>query len=296
MRNYTYICNVFIVYTNMIIGIIYKYTSPSGKCYIGQTINEPLRRKMWFSSGRYTGGKSKIDRARKKYNPSNFIYEIILRNSYSSLGAATEDLNKWEVYYIEYYNSYHNGYNSTLGGDGSRGYIHSNEILKKISESTKGKKKCLSFGIKVSKRLKGKPKSTNHRKKLSESKLNSGYKIIQYLLSGEYIKTWDNIDVVSKTLGVSRESIAGCCRGKSKSAHSYIWRYEGSTIPVNRISRRKDAKVVLKIFNGEVLEIYNSVVDAAISVGANESNIAQCCRGKCKSIKGFNWKYKEDLL
>lgn len=51
----------------MIIGIIYKYTSPSGKSYIGQTTNEEYRRRMWFGTGRYTGGRSKIDRARKKY-------------------------------------------------------------------------------------------------------------------------------------------------------------------------------------------------------------------------------------
>ena len=62
---------------DMIIGIIYKYTSPSGKSYIGQTINEEGRRKMWFGTGRYTGGRSKIDRARKKYGASSFIYEII---------------------------------------------------------------------------------------------------------------------------------------------------------------------------------------------------------------------------
>lgn len=63
-------------------------------------------------------------------------------------------------------------------------------------------------------------------KKLSESKKNSGHKILQYSLTGEYIKTWDNIDEVAKTLGVSRESIAGCCRGKSKTAHKFIWKYK----------------------------------------------------------------------
>lgn len=111
----------------MIEGIIYRYISPSGKSYIGQTTNEVYRRRMWFGKGRYTGGRSKIDRARKK---------------------------------------------------------------------------------------------------LSESKKNSGHKILQYSLTGEYIKTWDNIDEVAKTLGVSRESIAGCCRGKSKTAHKFIWKYK----------------------------------------------------------------------
>lgn len=211
---------------NMIEGIIYRYISPSGKSYIGQTTNEVYRRRMWFGKGRYTGGRSKIDRARKKYGPENFMYEVLLRNQYSGIEAATLDLNKWETYYIGYYDTYKNGYNSTLGGDGSRGYTQSVEALQKISKSLKGRKKPNGFGSRVSSSLKGIAKSVEHRKKLSESKKNSGHKILQYSLTGEYIKTWDNIDEVAKTLGVSRESIAGCCRGKSKTAHKFIWKYK----------------------------------------------------------------------
>lgn len=210
----------------MIEGIIYRYISPSGKSYIGQTTNEVYRRRMWFGKGRYTGGRSKIDRARKKYGPENFMYEVLLRNQYSGIEAATLDLNKWETYYIGYYDTYKNGYNSTLGGDGSRGYTQSVEALQKISKSLKGRKKPNGFGSRVSSSLKGIAKSVEHRKKLSESKKNSGHKILQYSLMGEYIKTWDNIDEVAKTLGVSRESIAGCCRGKSKTAHKFIWKYK----------------------------------------------------------------------
>lgn len=211
---------------DMIEGIIYRYISPSGKSYIGQTTNEVYRRRMWFGKGRYTGGRSKIDRARKKYGSENFIYEVLLRNQYSSIEAATLDLNKWETYYIGYYNTYKNGYNSTLGGDGSRGYTQSVEALQKISKSLKGRKKPNGFGSKVSSSLKGMAKSVEHRKKLSESKKNSGHKILQYSLTGEYIRTWNNIDEVAKALGVSRESIAGCCRGKSKTAHKFIWKYK----------------------------------------------------------------------
>lgn len=46
----------------MIRGIIYKYTSPSGKVYIGQTINEKDRRKH-FLIQRLSYGGIKIDTA-----------------------------------------------------------------------------------------------------------------------------------------------------------------------------------------------------------------------------------------
>lgn len=287
---------MFIIVSDMIEGIIYKYTSPSGKSYIGQTTNELYRRRMWFSMGRYTGGRSKIDRARKKYGPENFKYEILLKNTYFNIEEAISDLNKWEIYYIGYYNTYTSGYNCTLGGEGSIGYKHSEEVLYKISKALKGKKKSKDFGIKVSERLKGKPKSMEIKKKLSESKKNKGNKIIQYNLLGEYIKTWNNIDEVSKALKVSRESIAGCCRGKSKTAHRFIWRYGNDSASVHKVKRRKDAKPVLKILNGIIIKEYESVTDAALDVKAFESNIAACCRGKYKSVKGYNWKYKEDYI
>ena len=48
-------------------GIIYKWTSPSGKSYIGQTINQRRRYKDFFRLTKSYAG-FKIDNARKKYD------------------------------------------------------------------------------------------------------------------------------------------------------------------------------------------------------------------------------------
>lgn len=209
----------------MITGIIYKYTSPSGKSYIGQTTREDYRRRMWFSTGRYTGGKSKIDRARRKYGPRSFLYEILFKKEYGDVNEATQELNVLESYFIGYYDTYKNGYNSTLGGDGSRGYTPSYETRIKISKATKGSKKSQHMRDRLSKARKGVKMLQVTKDKLSKIRLNSGHKIIQYSLDGVFLKLWNNIDEVATTLNVSRESIAGCCRGRSKTAHRYIWRY-----------------------------------------------------------------------
>lgn len=39
----------------MVVGIIYRYISPSGKSYIGQTTNENIRREHWNTLGPYAG-------------------------------------------------------------------------------------------------------------------------------------------------------------------------------------------------------------------------------------------------
>lgn len=279
----------------MVEGIIYKYTSPSGKVYIGQTTNELYRRRMWFSSGRYTGGRSKIDRARKKYGATNFTYSVLYKREYPSAELATKELNIMESYYIGLYDSYRNGYNSTLGGDGSRGYVASINTRNKISIANKGKKKHSGFGIKISESMRGKPKSPEHRKRLSESKKNSGHRIAQYSLSGALIKVWNNIEEVASSLNVSRESIAGCCRGKSISAHKYLWRYVNgyvnSVIPSKK--RRIDSKAVLQYTTeGIFINEYPSLVDAAIAVKGNRTNISYCCKGKVNTYKGYKWRFK----
>ena len=58
------------------IGIIYKYTDPYGKSYIGQTLDENRRRKEFLDLRVDYAGK-KINEARKMIGPSNFKYEII---------------------------------------------------------------------------------------------------------------------------------------------------------------------------------------------------------------------------
>ena len=283
----------------MITGIIYKYTSPSGKSYIGQTTNEAYRRRMWFNNGRYTGGRSKIDRARKKYGVNNFVYEILFKKDYATIEIATEELNKLESYFIGLFDTYRHGYNSTLGGDGTRGYKLDELAKNKISFATKGKKKSKEFSNKMSAIHKGRPMSEAAKKKLSNSKKNNGNKIVQYDLQGNYIRTWDNIDIVSKTFNVSRESIAGCCRGKSKSAHGFIWKYSQTGEPVLVLPkpRRADARHVYQLnMNGVIIREFNSIVEASKFVGCASSNISACCRNKINSIKGYKWKYKNGNL
>jgi len=104
-------------------GVIYLYESPVGKYYVGQTCDEENRRRTFLKNKKYCSDiTSPIDNARKKYGPENFKYtilEIIETNCQEEL---TIKLDALEIYYIEKYDSFKNGYNSTLGGGGTRGY------------------------------------------------------------------------------------------------------------------------------------------------------------------------------
>lgn len=115
-------------------GLIYKATSPSGKVYIGKTIQTLEKRKrghkkIYFNKNS-TSYNTKFARAIRKYEFDNFKWEIIEK-------VHDEFLNDKEIYYIKKYNSFNEGYNSTTGGDGPTEV--SLETRKKIRESKLGK-------------------------------------------------------------------------------------------------------------------------------------------------------------
>lgn len=240
----------------LITGIIYKYTSPSNKVYIGQTTNEEQRKKNFKCKELYSG--IKFDCARKKYGVSdNWKYEVISKKNYLNNEDASFDLDLLEVYYIAEYDSYNNGYNSTFGGDGSSGVIVSEETRKKKSEAVKGEKnpfynryhtketkKKISetkkgtqvgnknpfFGRKhteeslrkIREAHLGKHPTEETRKKMSE---NRSISIIQLNIGNGIIKNWKSAKEASIELNIDRSAITKCCKGKLKTAGGYIWKY-----------------------------------------------------------------------
>lgn len=221
----------------MIEGIIYKYTSPSGKCYIGQTTNELLRRKKWNSNIYHYAG-TKIDRARKKYGSKNFKYEVLVRNKYSSRSIAVEDLNRLEIYYIGLYDSYKNGYNCTIGGDGVTGVKLTEDQIDKVRKANKGKrlseeqKRKIGEGSrKWQNTIEGKIKMSNARKGKKHKKKHQGFesikkKILKLDKYGNIIAEYSSIIEASDGNTSMRSNISAVCRGKRLTAGGFIWKYK----------------------------------------------------------------------
>lgn len=86
---------------------IYKLTSPSGKCYIGQSVNIEKR----FTGYRILKCKDqpKIYNALKKYGANKFNYDIVETCNIKLM-------DEKEKYYIKLYDSIKNGYNCRSGG------------------------------------------------------------------------------------------------------------------------------------------------------------------------------------
>ena len=83
---------------------IYKHTSPSGKCYIGQTVN--IKNRWKPSAYRQC---IKFHMAIQKYGWENITHEIIC------VCETPEEANEKEAFYIKKFESVANGYNLGVG-------------------------------------------------------------------------------------------------------------------------------------------------------------------------------------
>lgn len=231
---------------------VYMHTSPSNKVYIGITSQEPKLR--WGNGCNYSSNEH-FDRAIKKYGWDNFKHEILFSNL--SLKEAKEK----EIELIAFYDSTNSekGYNITNGGESGNGYNHTKLTKQKISAAMKGRtspmkgrkqseesKAKISEANKNIQRRKGftlsdetkkkigeahkgvpKPKSEEHKRKISETKRGiilseetkkkmsesrrrwcskNSEKILQLSLDGEVLRKWDSQAEAFRELGIKQST------------------------------------------------------------------------------------------
>lgn len=216
------------------IGVIYMYTSPSGKKYIGQTINEKSRK---YSHKSTTIKKdTAFGRALRKYGFENFTYERLIKFSPTSdILKLKRVLNLLEVRYIKMHNSFNpeTGYNCSAGGDGCLGYKHTPEMIEYIREcSTKmmndpERKKHLSdlfTGRTV-------PEEQIERQKNSEEIKKRKKAVYQYDLKGNLVNSFDSIGDAARSFETEGDfktrtkRISDVCGGRKKSYNNFIWTF-----------------------------------------------------------------------
>ena len=262
-------------------GIIYKYTSPSGKVYIGQTLDEARRRSEFLDLDvRYAG--KRIDLARQKYGPENFKYEILEAKEYENLSDALQDLNLLESYYIGKYDSYKNGYNMTYGGEGVRGIVFSEETRNKISNTLK------QYYSDKSNPFKGRMHTQETKDKLSKIAKERSYSPFKG-------KHWDE---------ENRKRLSE--RGKLNVGEKNAFWGKTHTIEAKRKIGMLNSKAVVQIDpkTDEILRVFNSAKEAGESFGKPRSNseIIKVCKNYIspsgrhyKTALGYKWRYEKDI-
>lgn len=242
---------------------IYSHISPSGKVYIGQTININRR---WGHNGEHYLSKKKdgtfvqsiFARAILKYGWNNFEHKIILE------GISKSEANYAEKYLIRWYKIHNLSYNISDGGEGTtgvrtplteerkaaikifmntnhpmKGKKHTSEAMAKILYANRNRhytqeqkqemrergKKLSQIPITEDRRR----KYREYRKAHPETWIGGWNKkaVHQYDLEGNYIQSFSSADEAAKSVGRnSGADICKCINGECASAHGYIWRTE----------------------------------------------------------------------
>ena len=144
---------------------IYKITSPSGRIYIGQSINIKKRFNSYLTLTNCSG-QTKLYNSLLKYTPEKHIFEIIEECEIS-------ELNNRERYNQEFYESVEKGLNCMYQCSDSKSGIMSEDSKIKMSKSNPrhmlGKTHSQEARIKISNTHKGRKLTDEHKLKISKN-------------------------------------------------------------------------------------------------------------------------------
>ena len=116
----------------MTCGSIYKIIFPNGKHYIGLTTTSIEQRTKQHKKSAKNGAAYYVYNAIRKHEMVDTLELVKIDTAYT-----IEELCEKEIDYIQKYNSYYihkKGYNMTLGGEGTNGYVYTEEAREQMSE------------------------------------------------------------------------------------------------------------------------------------------------------------------
>jgi hypothetical protein len=291
-------------------GYIYKFTNTvTNKIYIGK------REKPFFDRNYYGSGKSwRADLI--KYGKENVRREVIC------FGYSRKELNDLERHYIKKYDAQNKevGYNIHKGGQGGNslndtakwlvmrlgekngryhkevsaetrrrisvantGKIRSKEFRIRLSAKTRGKRKPIGFGEKVRIAQKGRVKSADEKRHISEGLRHSTKN------KGRH-RSDETKRKISKAL-MGRRGLAGernPMYGKHHTEEA-IAKMRSNRV-IKRGADNPSARAVLCV---DTNEVFGSIVDARKKY-PRCTHIGECCRGHLKSTGHLKWRWNTD--
>lgn len=235
----------------------------NNKLYIGQTKLSLRTRFVGHKGKSNNGSKTAIHSAMRLHGIENFQIELICECE------TIEEVNQKEIEYIKRFNSIVPcGYNILEGGD------------------------CVPHNVG--------PFTTEHKNKLKELQKKNCKPIVQFSIeTGEFVKEWESGKELKRN-GFNRANIIKLC--KSEKGFGYIYDYgwcyktayeamQDKTTLATINYNAHGTRIKCLDLNGNLVKIYQKVVDAAREVGCDPTSITGCIKGREKTCKGYKWAY-----
>lgn len=251
--------SLFLLAERMGTGVIYMYTSPSGKKYIGQTWDEKRRKRNYVNGGK---GTPLFANAIKKYGIENMQYEIL----HSSI-EEQDELNRLEDIEIRRNNCIHpHGYNLKSGGsngkfsDISKNKMSASQNMRYIN-NPKAKLDSRKFALEIWSR------SEYRDKIIAQIRQRNSSEEFKSAARARAISRWNDVNIRKKLIDSMNTPE---CKEKMYNAHEF---------------RSK------RIVCIETNIIYRSMREAERILGIPNTSISLCCRGLAKTAGKLHWKF-----
>lgn len=274
---------------------VYVHTNKvNGKRYVGVTSQEPEER--WNNGRGYTKRQPHMYNAIQKWGWENFDHEILFSNLSVDEASRIEQslIDEWRLQDREY------GYNAQSGGLISA--TLSDEIKEKISAALTGRQLTEEHREKISKAKKDKPLSEKQQAVLEQIKyFNKGKKFTeehkQHLseaLTGREFTEEHKQNLSNAKKGKCSEKQQEALRKVSENNKGRKHTEESKAkISAGNKGRLKKNSVKVEQHDtntGEIVGVYDSVMDAHNQTGISYHSIWNCVNGLSNSAGGFEWK------
>ena len=154
-------------------GVVYRYVNQAdgrekGWSYVGNTMNEKMRRYSWNNHGNKNYGGEKINVARGQFGLESFAYEMLEVITDVDEKTLQKQLDEREEHYMKQFDSIQHGYNTSMGGTGNNGVNFSETHRANIGKASKGRKHTDKTKQRIGAKLKGHNVSNEAKQKISQ--------------------------------------------------------------------------------------------------------------------------------
>ena len=111
----------------------------------------------------------------------------------------------------------------------------------------------------------------------------------QYDMQGNFLKTYESLAEAKRATGAAK--IRDVANGDRRSSGGFIWTWVEDFVPEDRGRKKQVAQLDE---NDNIIQIFESVSEAARQTGANRKGISAVCLGKQKKCFNYKWKYLND--
>ena len=307
--------------TDMYEGYIYLIENKiNNHKYIGQTLQTIEKR--WhqhkLDSKKYDYS---LYRAIRKYGLNSFSVKEIEKLEDIDRYNLSRQLDKREIYWIDYYGTFASGYNQTIGGQNNapnkfperpvneytlqRDLLYTYKSAIDASDATGFSRSDISSCSARTKVNRVKNKIFRYADDpLTEKEIDFYIKkypqIYQYDLDGDLINKFDFIQDAVNSLAqegikVINGNISKCCNGKVLSVGGYVWRKFPDTfntyrtpLPLKKIEKRD-------ISSGDILEVFNNFDEIIQTYDYDRCSIVACCNNYSGASYGYHWCYEGEF-